>query len=101
SPDGSRLAATLDSSGLRLFQMPEGRELSRDEKYKGGSSGVSFAADGRLVTTSADGKLRLYDRNGRLLAKTSVSRDAEPFDAELSPDGRQIAVGFYGVPRVD
>ena len=101
SPDGSRLAATLSAGGLRVLSMPGGQEIRRDEKYKGGSYSVSFAADGRLVTTSEDGKIRLYDRDVHLVAKVSAPGGSEPFDAKFSPDGRRIAVGAYDRARVD
>ena len=41
-------------------------EVARDEDYGDQSDGVVFAPDGRLATTSYDGRVRLYagDRRG-------------------------------------
>jgi WD40 repeat protein len=102
SPDGSRLAATLGGAfGLRVFQMPNGRELGKDESYGNDGVGAAFAADGRLVTASFDGKIRLYDRDLHLLASASAPGGKRPYSVEFSPDGRKIAVGYEDVPHVD
>ena len=102
SPDGSRLAATLGAeNGLRVFRMPDGQELGRDESYGGDGAGASFAADGRLVTASFDGKVRLYDRDLHLLAAASMVGGKRPYSVAFSSDGRRIAVGYEDVPRVD
>jgi WD40 repeat protein len=99
SSDGSRLAA--GSNGLRVFHMPDGEEVGRDTSYVGASYSASFATDGRLVTTCEDRKIRLYDRDIHLLASVSAPAGGEPYCARFSPDGRRIAVGAYGAPRVD
>jgi len=102
SPDGSRLAATLGGGfGLRVFRVQDGQELGRDESYEGDGVGAAFAADGRLVTASFDGRIRLYDRDLRLLAAVPAPGGRRPYSVELSPDGRKIAVGYEDVPRVD
>ena len=102
SLDGTWLAATLGGpNGVRVFRMPDGQELGRDADYSGGSSGVAFAADGRLVTTCEDRKIRLYNRDIHLLAQVSAPEVKEPFDVAFSPDGRWIAMGYENVPRID
>jgi hypothetical protein len=102
SPDGVRLAATLGGQkSLRVFRMSDGQELGRDADYGKTSLDVGFAADGRLVTTSYDGKIRLYDRDLHLLKVTSAPGGKRPMGVAFSPDGRRIAVGYSDNPRVD
>ena len=68
SPDGNYLAAgrsvavcasmTGQSNGARCSATP----TMATRIY-----GVTFSADGRLATTSSDGKVRLYDRDFKLM----------------------------------
>ena len=102
SPDGLRLAATLGgTNGIRVYQVTNPRELSKDAAYGAASYGASFSSNGQLVTTSFDGKIRLYDRDLHLLNSASAPRGKQPLDVAFSPDGRRIAVGYFDTPRVD
>jgi WD40 repeat protein len=55
SPDGDYLAVGLFAKSLRVFDR-QWREVFRDTNYGGAVRGVTFSADGRLATTSYDGK---------------------------------------------
>lgn len=110
SPDGRSLAATLGDDGLRLFSVADGRLLAQDTDYGAASYSVQFSPrpgktqEQRLVTTSYDGALRLYrweNKQLTLLAKRSAPGGSRPFAARFSPDGTQIAVGFYETPAVN
>lgn len=104
SPDGSRLAAMLGGgNGLRLYEKTAGegwRELARDTEYLGSSYGAGFSADSaRLATTSEDGRLRLYDRDGALLR--AVETDIpDPFGFAINPVDGRIAIGFNDSPAL-
>ena len=81
-------------AGLRLYDRENGwTEIAADADYGDSSYGAAFAADGRLATTSWDGRLRLYDADGRLL-RTVDSGGTEPFGLAFSPDGARLAVGY-------
>ena len=69
SPDGRYLAAGLGRrNGLRIYDRDrQWSEVFRDTNYGDGIYGADFAADGRLATTSFDGKVRLYDRDFKLI----------------------------------
>jgi WD40 repeat protein len=107
SSDGERLAAALGGhDGLRIYSRRTGwAETARDEDYGDQSYGVALAPDGRLATTSWDGKVRLYagDLHGsieptRVIEATGGER---PFGIAFSPDGMRLAVGYDDTTQVD
>ncbi|MES2946247.1 MAG: hypothetical protein V4772_25535, partial [Pseudomonadota bacterium] len=68
------------------------------------SYGAHWSPDGRLVTSSWDGKLRLYRiQSGALikLAEIKAPGGENPFSVAFSPNGRSVAVGYYDSTRVD
>ncbi|MEM9784565.1 MAG: WD40 repeat domain-containing protein, partial [Pseudomonadota bacterium] len=94
SPDGRRLAASLGAGGLRIYDREQGwKEIARDTDYAGLSLGAAFALDGRLATTSYDGKLRLYGADGSKVAERETGFE-RPLGLSFSPDRRRLAVGF-------
>jgi len=96
SADGRRLAASLGGkNGIRVFDATNNyRLLPSDSQYGGQSYGAHFDRTGRLVTTSFDGFVRLYDANNYA---TPVARfewkDHRPYQVAFSPDGTRVAVG--------
>ena len=110
SPDGRYLAATLHSSGLRVFDSNKHWGLAlRDAAYGDQSYGASFAPGGQLATTSLDGKIRLYrydpdtpNPNFRQAGQRVESPSGgKPFGIAFSPDGRRLAVAHFDVAAVD
>jgi len=102
SSDGRRLAAVLAAGGMRLYQRNgAGRweELARDVDYGGQRSGAAFAGDGRLATTSLDGRLRLYDADGTLIHSVA-SGHARPIGLAFNPADGRLAVGFDDTTEV-
>ena len=102
SPDGARLAATLKrDNGVRVFRTADGALDWGDDDYGDGSYSADFDARGRLVTTSWDSMVRLYDAAGRLAAQTRAPGGTQPYRARFSPDGTRVAVGFIDSTRVN
>jgi WD40 repeat protein len=102
SSDGRYLAAGLgEQGGLRVYDRDrQWSEAFRDTDYGDDIHGATFAVDGRLATTSRDGKVRLYDRGFRLVVPPLRS-SREPFRIAFSPDGTVLAVGHVGAMAVD
>jgi len=103
SPDGTRLAAAHLKGGIRVFRVADGTEIGRDTDYGYQSLGLDFDRAGRMVTSCWDGYLRFYDRNLKLLQKTSApNADGHPPTAvRFSPDGKKVAVVYDNSARVD
>jgi WD40 repeat protein len=104
SADGRYLAAGLfASNGLRVYDRDrQWSEAFRDTDYGSDIYGATFAADGRLATASYDGKVRLYDRDFKLVVPPRKATGGDqPFRIAFSPDGTMLAVGFEDAATVD
>ncbi|MBV8819678.1 MAG: caspase family protein [Acidobacteriaceae bacterium] len=95
SKNGHYLAAGLGrKNGIRIFETAGYSEVARDVDYGDSSNWLEFDQAGRLLTTSYDGFVRLYDARFRLLRKVKPSGGERPYSARFSPDGARIAVGY-------
>jgi WD40 repeat protein len=102
APDGRHLAAVFwGTNGLRVYETGTYREVARDTEYGDSAYWAAFDASGRLVTTSDDGHVRLYDSAFRLQRKAPAPGGKRPSGAAFSPDESLIAVGYDDSTRVD
>ena len=73
SVDGRYLAASLGGeNGVRIYASSDYREIYADKDYQDSSFWVSWQGNTGLVTSSYDGKIRLYqsDMNNWALANS-------------------------------
>jgi WD40 repeat protein len=102
APDGQRLAAVFGgANGLRVYETGTYREVARDTAYGDETYWAAFDDSGRLVTTSNDGHVRLYDAAIRLPHKAPTPGGKRPYAVAFSPDGHYIAVGYLDSTQVD
>lgn len=102
SKDGRYLAVCMgQDNGVRIYETEYLQPAAEDRDYGGESCGADFSPAGRLVTSSMDGYLRLYNRDFRLLEKKKAPGGVYPFQVSFSPDGRKIAVVFQDSTNVD
>jgi DNA-binding beta-propeller fold protein YncE len=104
SADGRYLAAGLGGrAGLRVYDRDrQWAEVFRDTAYADTIYGATFAADGRLATASRDGKVRLYDRDFKLVVPPMKAIGGnQPHRVAFSPDGTVLAVGYVDAATVD
>ncbi|MBI3709480.1 MAG: caspase family protein [Proteobacteria bacterium] len=100
SPDGKFVAvATNDDKGLRVIQLNPQSVRVVDSDYKDAILWLDFASDGRLVTSSSDGAVRLYDASFKRLAVHRTGT-LKPWSVAFKGDGAAIAVGFVNAAKV-
>jgi len=75
--------------------------VTEDGGYGDASGGADFDKQGRLVTASYDGYIRLYDKNFKLTAKKKAISGGRPYSINFAPDSSKIAVGFLDSTKVD
>lgn len=103
SKDGRYLAAGLGrNNGIRIYDAKDGFRLVNEDKDYGDSVlGMDFSHDGRLVVSSIDGYIRLYDKNFELVKKAKAPGGDRPHQVSFSTDGSKVALGYADTPRVD
>ena len=98
------------ANGLRVFDRDrDWSEAFRDASYGDDSYGAAFAPDGRLATTSLDGRIRVYAYDATSKAPnfrpvgqpTPAPGGSPPRGIAFSPDGNRLAVGYQYVVAVD
>ncbi len=97
SPNGQYLAATLGgANGLRVYSSSDYKEVYADRDYQDRTFGVEWLENSGLVTSSFDGKIRLYDQKKNTWARAkSFNTRKKAFGLAVHPDGEKLAVGFY------
>ena len=94
SKDGRYLAVGTDEKpAVRVFDLPARSVVLDDPAYGDAVGAAQFLPDGRLVTSSLDGKVRLYDGSFHLAGTYTLPDKTRPWRIAVAPEGDRIAVG--------
>ncbi len=95
SNDGNFLLAGMQSKGgIRIYRTSDYSLAAEDRDYGNTFHVGDFDRNGRLVTTSKDGFVRLYGSDFKLIMKKKAPDGFRPGGVSFSPDGSNIAVTF-------
>ena len=102
SLDGRFMAVCLVyGKGVQVYETTTWSLSAWDKQYGDQSDRADFDTNGRMVTTSSDGYIRLYDSSFQRIAKVTAPGGKRPYSAIFSPDGLKIAVGYKDTNKVD
>ncbi len=94
------LATSGGKNSLKIYEAPA-YTLGKTKGFAEFSARADFDKQGRLVTVSYDGPIRLYDKNFTRTAEAKPKGGNHPRTVSFSPDGSQIAVGYSDSIKVD
>jgi WD40 repeat protein/class 3 adenylate cyclase len=93
SPDGRRIATVRNFSTVASVWDTRTGERLFEIDHTGEVSAVDWSSDSaRLLTSTYDGFVRVFDRSGREIHEIRDQAGHEVLDARFSPDGRLLAI---------
>lgn len=99
SKDGRYLAAGTGAGALMVYDLDRA-QVAAEDSAAGSVMASAFLHDGRLVTASLDGQVRLYDPSFRITARFSLPLGVRPWRIAVAPGATRIAVGAIDAPVV-
>lgn len=105
SRDGRWLAAGLNrDKGIRIWDTQNLARRLLDPKNEEETTSIAWGQDGKILSASKNGNLRLYtlaNNNLELLRSAKARSDNIPSDIAFSPDGNYIALSHSKHAKVD
>jgi WD40 repeat protein len=102
SKDGRFLVVGMEKrGGIRIYRTSDYSIAGEDRDYGDAIYGADFDGNGRLITVSKDGFIRLYGSDFKLITKKKAPDGFRPNRVRFSPDGSSIAVTFFDDPMLN
>lgn len=92
--DSNLLASVSEDGSIRLWEMENGKQVKTWAANAGGSLSVEFAPTGTLVTSGRDKICKVWNIDGKELAKSEAMPDMV-MDAVLTHDGKRVVAGDW------
>ncbi|MGC3969743.1 MAG: hypothetical protein QM775_21155 [Pirellulales bacterium] len=92
--DSNLMASVSEDGSIRLWEMENGKQVKTWAANAGGSLSVDFAPNGTIVTAGRDKLCKVWNIDGKELAKSEAMPDMV-MDAVLSHDGKRIVAGDW------
>lgn len=93
-PDSLSLVSAGKDGTARTWEMEDGRQTKQWPAHDDGCLSVEFSADNQLVTSGADGRVRLWDANGKHIRDLPRQSDWT-YRAVFSPDAKSVIAGTF------
>ena len=101
SKDGRFLVVGMEKrGGIQIYRTSDYSIAGEDKDYGDAIYGADFDGDGRLITVSKDGFIRLYGSDFKVITKKKAPDGFRPNRVRFSPDGSSIAVTFFDDPML-
>ena len=89
APATNRFAASAADNTIRIFSLPEGRELLKIEQHADWVLDLNWSADGkRLISASRDRSARVYNTTNGELETSFIGHEMPVNSACFLPDGK-------------
>lgn len=105
TPDGKHLVAGLHMAyrgqiGFVAVSVADGKIVTADKEYNDKVMDLDVTVDGRIITVSLDGLMRLYDKEFRLIGRRAAPGGSKPITVRFSPDGNLLSIGYTDTATV-
>ena len=93
-PDSQLLVSAGKDGTARAWEMENGRQVRQWQAHTSACLSIECSTDGRLVTSGADGQIRIWDANGKNL-RDLPHQDDWAYRAVFSPDAKSVIAGTF------